>query len=126
MWGATPIDQLLCRIEFRRMHDEGLFTPPGLKSTIGWPAFDGTSDWYGATVDPARRTMYINTTFMPFKLRMLPYDKALEKGLFQAWSGWNEPYPQPPFKNNPQHGTPFSIVVEPWLSPLEIPCVRPP
>ncbi|MBB5042331.1 membrane-bound PQQ-dependent dehydrogenase, glucose/quinate/shikimate family [Shinella fusca] len=126
MWGATPVDQLLCRIEFRRMHDEGLFTPPGLRPTIGWPAFDGTSDWYGATVDPARRTMYINTTFMPFKLRMLPYGKALEKGLFQAWSGWNEPYPQPPFKNNPQHGTPFSIVVEPWLSPLEIPCVQPP
>jgi quinoprotein glucose dehydrogenase len=125
-WGATPIDQLWCRIDYRRMRDDGLFTPPGLRPTVGWPAFDGVADWYGASIDPVRQALFRNTTFMPFKLRMLPYDKALAQGLFQPWSGWGEPYPQPPFKNNPQHGTPFSIVVEPWLGPLGVPCVRPP
>ena len=126
MWGATPIDQLLCRITFRRMHDEGLYTPPGLKPTIGWPAFDGTSDWYGPTIDPQRKLMFINTTFMPFKLQMIPYGKALEEGLFKPWKGWSEPYPQPKFNNNPEHGTPYSIVVDAWLNALNIPCVRPP
>ncbi len=126
MWGATPIDQLLCRISFRLMRDDGLFTPPGLKATIGWPAFDGTSDWYGATVDPERKLLYINTTFMPFRLQMLPYATALAKGLFAPWSGWSQPYPQPAFQNNPQHGTPFSITVKPWLNALGIPCTRPP
>ncbi|MFD0386884.1 PQQ-binding-like beta-propeller repeat protein [Tistrella bauzanensis] len=126
MWGATPIDQLLCRITFHHMRDDGLFTPPGLTPTIGWPAFDGTSDWYGPTIDPARKLMYINTTFMPFKLKMLPYEKGFAKDLYQPWSGWGEPYPQPPFSNNPQHGTPFAIKVDPWLNVLGVPCARPP
>lgn len=91
MWGATPIDQLLCRITFHRMRDDGLFTPPGEKPTIGWPAFDGTSDWYGATIDPERKLLYLNTTFMPFQLQMLPYKAALDKGLFNPWGGWSEP-----------------------------------
>ena len=126
IWGATPIDQLLCRIEFHRMRDDGLFTPPGQRPTIGWPAFDGVADWYGATIDPGRKLLYINTTFMPFKLRMLPYEEAVRQGLVKPWAGWGHPYPQPPFANNPQHGTPWSIVVEPWLNPAGIPCVRPP
>ena len=127
MWGATPIDQLFCRIAFHNMRDDGLFTPPGLKPTIGWPAFDGTSDWYGSTINPSRKVMFINITFMPFRLDMLPYEKGLDKGLFQSWAGWGHPYPQPPqFKNNPQHFTPFSIVVEPWFNPIGIPCADPP
>lgn len=126
LWGATPVDQLLCRIAFHRMRDDGLFTPPGEKPTIGWPAFDGTSDWYGATVDPERKLLYINTTFMPFQLQMVPYQAALKEGLFKPWGGWSQPYPQPEFQNNPEHGTPFSIVVKPWLGALGIPCTRPP
>jgi quinate dehydrogenase (quinone) len=29
MWGATPIDLLLCRIQFKEMRHQGVFTPPG-------------------------------------------------------------------------------------------------
>jgi quinate dehydrogenase (quinone) len=29
MWGATPFDQLLCRIAFKGMRHEGVYTPPG-------------------------------------------------------------------------------------------------
>mgnify|MGYP000715220716 CR=1 FL=1 len=28
MWGLTPLDQLACRIEFKKMRYEGHFTPP--------------------------------------------------------------------------------------------------
>lgn len=28
MWGATPIDLLLCRIQFKEMRHQGVFTPP--------------------------------------------------------------------------------------------------
>jgi quinoprotein glucose dehydrogenase len=125
-WGATPIDQLVCRIQYRQMRDDGLYTPPGLKPTLGWPAFDGTSDWYGSTVDPVRKLMYINTTFMPFKLQMIPYDKGLQQGLYKPWGGWGQPYPQSDFSNNPEHGTPFAITVDAWLNFLNIPCSRPP
>jgi quinoprotein glucose dehydrogenase len=63
------------------MRDDGLFTPPSLTPTTGWPAFDGTSDWYGPTSDPERKVMFINITIMPFKLKMLPYQEALKKDL---------------------------------------------
>src|SRR5690606_32074551 len=29
MWGATAFDQLLCRIQFKGMRHEGVYTPPG-------------------------------------------------------------------------------------------------
>lgn len=125
-WGATPIDQLICRIQYQQMRDDGLYTPPGLKPTLGWPAFDGTSDWYGSTIDPVRKLMYINTTFMPFRLQIIPYDKSLRQGLYKPWSGWGQPYPQSDFSNNPEHGTPFAITVDAWLNFLGIPCSRPP
>ena len=125
-WGATPIDQLICRLQYRQMRDDGLYTPPGLKPTLGWPAFDGTSDWYGSTIDPVRKLMYINTTFMPFRLQMIPYEKGIQKGLYKPWGGWGQPYPQSEFSNNPQHGTPFAITVDAWLNILNLPCSRPP
>lgn len=126
LWGATPIDQALCRIAFHRSRYDGLFTPPGLTPTIGWPAFDGTSDWYGATIDPERKVMFLNSTYMPFRLQMMPFQEAVDKGLVKPWAGWGTPYPQPAFENNPQHGTPFAIVVKPWLGLFGVPCVAPP
>lgn len=60
--------------------------------------------------------MYINTTFMPFKLQMIPYNKGLEQGLYKPWGGWGQPYPQSEFSNNPEHGTPFAITVDAWLN----------
>lgn len=32
MWGATPLDQLLCRIAFNSMRHQGIYTPPGAGS----------------------------------------------------------------------------------------------
>ena len=34
MWGATPLDQLWCRIKFRQARYEGPMTPPGEKPTM--------------------------------------------------------------------------------------------
>jgi quinoprotein glucose dehydrogenase len=126
MWGATPIDEALCRIDFRRAHPSPLFTPPGLYTTIGYPAFDGVIDWYGGTVDPERHVLFVDLTYIPFTLRMLPHEQAIRKGLIKPWSGWNQPYPQPRFADNPQYGTPYAIVVKPWLNLIDVPCNSPP
>ncbi len=37
MWGFTPLDQLVCRIQFQRARYEGPFTPPGSQPTITFP-----------------------------------------------------------------------------------------
>lgn len=126
MWGATPYDQMFCRIAFRSMRDKGLFTPPSQKGTVGFPAFDGVADWYGGTIDPTHGVMYINTTFIPFLMTLVPQEKALAKGLYKSWHDWAQPYPEPVFTNNPQHGLPFAAVVKPWLGPFGAPCLAPP
>ena len=38
MWGATPFDQLVCRISFKSMRYDGLFTVPGTDKSLSFPA----------------------------------------------------------------------------------------
>ena len=69
-WGATPIDQLVCRIQFRQAHAAGLFAPIGTNPIIGHPAFDGVTDWGGGAVDPERGLLTVNTMQMPFRIHL--------------------------------------------------------
>ena len=43
MWGLTPLDQLYCRIEYKKMRYEGHFTPP----MRGGGGSDGEATWGG-------------------------------------------------------------------------------
>lgn len=127
-WGATPIDQMLCRIDLTGMRNEGLFTPPSLQKTLVYPAFDGVIDWHGASIDPTRHLLIANTSYIPFTATARPTQEAIDKGLIHPWAGWEsgQPYPQPPnFADSPQYGTPFEVSVEPWLGALGAPCMRP-
>lgn len=63
MWGLTPLDQLACRIEFKKMRYDGHFTPPMMggggygqaKDTWGgsfqYPGNAGGFNWGSASVD---------------------------------------------------------------------------
>jgi quinoprotein glucose dehydrogenase len=127
MWGATPIDQLLCRIQFRSMRYDGLFTPPARQGNIGYPAFDGVVDWYGATIDPDRKLLIANASYIPFTYKLVPHDEAVAKGMVKPWRGWSQPYPHSKnFAVNPQYGTPFAAVIKPLLNLLKVPCNAPP
>jgi quinoprotein glucose dehydrogenase len=83
-------------------------------------------DWFGASIDPERKLLFTNTTYIPFTFDLMPQAEALKRGLIKPWSGWSQPYPQPHFENNPQYGTPYSIVVKPWLNIFGVPCNQPP
>lgn len=37
MWGATPFDQLVCRISFKSMRYNGLYTAPGTDVSLSFP-----------------------------------------------------------------------------------------
>ena len=56
MWGMTPLDQMVCRIEYRMMRYEGMYTPPtapgGLKTgTLLYPGNFGGFNWGSVSVD---------------------------------------------------------------------------
>lgn len=126
-WGATPVDQLLCRIDFRRRRYDGQFTPPTLGRYLAYPAFYGVSDWYGVAIDPARRLLIANTSYLPMKMHYMTQQQALERGVLKPWKGWGHPFPKLiSVADNPQYRTPYAIVIEPWLNSLKIPCVAPP
>jgi quinoprotein glucose dehydrogenase len=128
-WGATPIDQLVCRIQFHETRFDGQFTPPTLGHYFGYPAFDGVTDWYGASIDPTRGLLITNTNYVPMRMNVLPIEEATKQGLVTPWKGWGSGQAFPKLisvANNPQYGTPYSIVIEPWLNMLDVPCFAPP
>ncbi len=83
-WGATPIDQLVCRIQFRQAHAAGIYAPIGTTPIIGHPAFDGVTDWGGAAIDPERGVLTVNTMQMPFRIHLVRSDSAEGQKMIRA------------------------------------------
>lgn len=122
-WGATPIDQLFCRIDIRRAQGTGIYQPMGLKPIIGHPAFDGVTDWGGAAVDPVRGVMTVNTMEMPFKLWLMRRDDPRAAKLMKQKQG-GENAMQAQLQT--QYNTPYVAVVKAWVGIFGAPCVAPP
>ena len=119
MWGATPIDQLWCRIKFRQARYEGPYTPPGTRPTIFYPSFLGGINWGGVSIDPERQLMTVNWNRVANYARLIPRAEA-------------DAVPPPSAgavhvgAPVPQTGTPFAVTSGAFLSPLGIPCTQPP
>jgi quinoprotein glucose dehydrogenase len=124
MWGATPIDQLACRIDFARARNHGIFTPIGPTRSIGNPAFDGVTDWGGASVDPERKVMFINTMEMPFYFQLVDRTTPYGQDLLKIKSSGGENAQKLDVRL--QEGTPYLATLRAWLSPFMVPCVPPP
>ena len=119
MWGATPLDQLWCRIKFRQARYDGPMTPPGLKPTITYPGYLGGMNWGGASVDPDRHLAVVNWNRVANYTRLVP--RADAGAIMPSTSGGahaGDPVPQ--------IGTPFALLTEAFLSPLGMPCTEPP
>jgi len=82
MWGMSPIDQMFCRINFRKADYQGYFTPPSTNHYIQYPGYNGGSDWGGVAVDPRRGVIVANYNDMPNYNRLVPREEANEKGWF--------------------------------------------
>jgi len=108
MWGITPIDQMLCRIEYRKLRYEGLFTVPGADTILQFPGPAGGHNWGSVSVDEANHIMVVNPLIMSNKLTLIPRDD-LPDGVAGS-----------------QQGTPYAHRTERFISPLEIPCQEPP
>jgi quinoprotein glucose dehydrogenase len=122
-WGVSPLDQLWCRIQFRRLRYEGPFTPPAVdKGTIFFPGFNGGVDWGGVAVDPGRGLLVVNHNNLPNTVRLLPREEVKERDIRaigdegpRTTGGWYA-----------QRGLPYGAHSAPWRTDIKIPCIAPP
>ncbi len=81
MWGMSPIDQMICRIQFRKASYKGFYTPPTSEQrSIEYPGYNGGTDWGGIAVDPRRGVIVANYNDMPNYNRLVPRAEANRRG----------------------------------------------
>lgn len=114
MWGATPFDQLLCRISFKGMRHEGVYTPPGLDPALQFPGSLGGMNWGSVSVDPTSNYMFVNDMRLGLANYMIPR-ADIPKGASGIEMGVV-----------PQDGTPYGAMRQRFLSAAGIPCQKPP
>lgn len=123
MWGATPLDQLYCRILFRQARYDGPLTPPGTTPWIGYPGYLGGMDWGSASIDADRGMMIVNSNRFANYNRLVPRDTAEARALRPVGhdgKGGNIG------GSVAQLGTPYAARIRAFLSPLDMPCQAPP
>jgi len=112
MWGITPIDQLACRLTFKKLRYEGPLTPPSLDGTLYYPGVAGGMNWGSVAVDEVNQLMVVNVLHMPFVVRLIERDEVTDDTVFGL--------------GGKQLGLPYAVYSMPFLSPLFAPCLRPP
>ncbi|MBB3227955.1 quinoprotein glucose dehydrogenase [Luteibacter sp. Sphag1AF] len=118
MWGTTPLDQLWCRVRFRSLRYDGMFTPPSLQGSLVFPGNFGVFDWGGISVDPDRQLMLVNPSYMAFQSRLIPKEQLAKMEVKMATSETEG--------IKKAEGIPYAIELSAFLSPLGIPCQAPP
>ena len=120
MWGATMFDQLVCRVMFHQLRYEGTFTPPSLQGTLVFPGNLGVFEWGGLAVDTDRQIAVANPIGLPFVSRLIPRGPGnpLEPESGATGSGTESGV-------QPQYGVPYGVTINPFLSPLGLPCKQP-
>jgi quinate dehydrogenase (quinone) len=117
MWGGTIFDQLYCRIQFKEMRWEGEFTPLSDKQrTLIYPGYYGGFNWGGGAIDAATGTLIVNDIRMAQWGQFIKQEEAVRIGLKPSTEG----------EYSTQTGTPWGVERSMFVSPLGIPCFKPP
>lgn len=119
MWGATPIDQMLCRIAFKQMRYEGLYTAPGTDVSLSFPGSLGGMNWGGLSTDPVNGYIFANDMRLGLWVQMIP--SANTGAAAGGGEAINTGMGAVPLK-----GTPYAVNKNRFLSALGIPCQAPP
>jgi len=121
MWGATLYDQLVCRVMFHQLRYEGPFTPPSEQGTLVFPGNLGMFEWGGISVDTDRQVAVANPMALPFVSRLVPRGPGnpIEPDENDKGGTGTETGIQP------QYGVPYGVTLNPFLSPLGLPCKQP-
>jgi quinoprotein glucose dehydrogenase len=118
LWGLTFWDKGRCEQAYDELDYEGAFTPPSLRGALEYPGLGGGINWGGMSIDPVRQRLVVQLQTMPFVIKLVPRKDYVPATGDDA-------------KNelvalNPQEDTPYVAVRKPFLSPLMLPCTKPP
>ena len=116
MWGLSPVDQMLCRIQFHKLNYEGRFTPASVEGTLTHPGSFGIFNWGGVAVDPARQVAFAMPVYLGFTSTLIPRPGDLETVVSR---------PGAPMGNE-NFGAPYAAVMKPFMSAIGLPCQQPP
>lgn len=116
MWGASLLDQMFCRIRFQSLRYEGRYTPPSVQGTLVYPGNFGVFNWGGIAVDPERQVMFGMPLYLAFTARLIPKEDIDAAGATNSGEQGI----------NSNAGADYAVEMQPFLSPLGIPCQQPP
>ena len=114
MWGASPFDQMMCRIQFNSLRYEGQYTPPSLEGSIVYPGNVGVMNWGGVAVDPERQALFTGAKYLAFVSTLVPREEVEEGQGSASEQGLQ-----------PNAGAPYAVELGPLLSVLGLPCQAP-
>ncbi len=115
MWGSSPFDQMLCRIQFRSLRYEGQYTPPSEQGSLIYPGNVGVFNWGGVSVDPVRQILFTSPNYMAFVSQMVPRDKVPSGSKREGETSGVQP----------NTGAPYAVIMHPFMSPIGLPCQAP-
>ena len=121
MWGATPFDQLACRISFKSMRYNGLYTAPGTDISLSFPGSLGGMNWGSLSTDPVNHYIFVNDMRLGLWQQLVPADPNAKTGVNTGGEAVNTGMGAVPMK-----GAPYSVNKNRFMSPLGIPCQAPP
>jgi len=115
-WGFTFYDKGECRKLIEGLDNKGIFTPPSLRGALHYPGVAGGSNWGSLAFDadrqiavlPQNRVVSVNRL-----IRREQYAGMARQDLRGLGLSLNE-------------GTPYLLSSEVLLSPLGVPCIKPP
>lgn len=116
-FGIAWFDRLGCQNVLRELRSEGIFTPPSLKGSILSPGYAGGANWGGVAIDPDRQIAITNVNQIPALVRLIPRESIEALRDSGELDGWDI---------SAQTGTPYFMARRFFLSPLGLPCTRPP
>lgn len=116
-WGITPLDQLYCRISFKKSTYVGDFTPSpaDMSNYLQYPSNYGGFNWGSAAIDQKRNLLLVNDLRMPMLARLTTREEV------DTMNGID-----PHGEYSKMKGTPYGYKVDMFMSPLGVPCMQPP
>ena len=108
-WGLTPWDKGKCADIIETARWEGIFTPPSLQGSISYPFQGGGNNWGSPAIDHKRNIIILKTSHIPALMTLYPREQCADiPGA------------------HPQEGAPYCVTPDILVSPIGIPCNKPP